>query len=84
MINLDGLASAYPAQREIWSADAAMARMADKTARELDWIPDRVMNVLSTFSDHGPFRGGRRALLPDLEARLPLLPLPRRRSRAGR
>ena len=55
MINLDGLASAYPAQREIWSADAAMARMAEQTARELDWIPDRVMNVRSTFSDHGPF-----------------------------
>jgi len=55
MINLDGLASAYPAEREIWSADAAMARMAEETARELGWIPDRVMNVRSTFSDHAPF-----------------------------
>jgi aminopeptidase YwaD len=55
MVNLDGLASAYPAEREIWSADAAIARMAEETARELGWIPDRVMNVRSTFSDHAPF-----------------------------
>jgi aminopeptidase YwaD len=55
MVNLDGLASAYPAEREIWSADATLAAMAQDTARELGWIPDRVMNVRSTFSDHAPF-----------------------------
>jgi aminopeptidase YwaD len=55
MVNLDGLASAYPAEREIWSADAALASLAEETARELDWKPDRVMNVRSTFSDHAPF-----------------------------
>ena len=55
MVNLDGIASAYPAQREIWSADAGMAQLAAGTAREMGWVPDRVMNERSTFGDHAPF-----------------------------
>ncbi len=55
MINLDGVASAYPAQREIWSADAALAGLADRTARAMGWVPNRVMSVRSTFGDHAPF-----------------------------
>jgi hypothetical protein len=55
MVNLDGVASAYPAQREIWSADAGMAELAAGTARELGWVPDRVFNQRSTFGDHAPF-----------------------------
>jgi hypothetical protein len=55
MVNLDGVASAYPAQREIWSADAGLARLAAQTAQEMGWVPDRVMNARSTFGDHAPF-----------------------------
>jgi Zn-dependent M28 family amino/carboxypeptidase len=55
MVNLDGVASAYPAQREIWSANAGLARLAAQTAQEMGWSPDRVMNVRSTFGDHAPF-----------------------------
>lgn len=55
MVNLDGVASAYPAQREIWSADAGMAKLAAHTAWETGWVPDRVINERSTFGDHAPF-----------------------------
>jgi hypothetical protein len=55
MVNLDGVASAYPAQREIWSAHAGMAELAARTAREMGWVPDRVLNQRSTFGDHAPF-----------------------------
>lgn len=55
MVNLDGIASAYPAHREIWSADAALSALAVKTGRAQGWEPYRVMNVRSTFSDHAPF-----------------------------
>jgi aminopeptidase YwaD len=55
MVNLDGIASAYPAHREIWSADAALLALAVETGRAQGWEPYRVMNVRSTFSDHAPF-----------------------------
>lgn len=55
MINLDGIASAYPSHREIWSADAGMTALAAQTAQSLGWRPDRIMNQRSTFGDHAPF-----------------------------
>jgi aminopeptidase YwaD len=55
MVNLDGIASAYPSHREIWSADAALLALAVDTARAHGWEPDRAMNARSTFSDHAPF-----------------------------
>lgn len=55
MLNLDGLASAYPAQREIWSADAALLQLAAQTAQAQGWKPDRAIHARSTFSDHAPF-----------------------------
>jgi len=55
MVNLDGIASAYPSQREIWSADAALLELAVATGHAQGWKPDRAMNVRSTFSDHAPF-----------------------------
>jgi hypothetical protein len=55
MVNLDGIASAYPSHREIWSADAALLELAVDTARAQGWEPDRSMNLRSTFSDHAPF-----------------------------
>jgi aminopeptidase YwaD len=55
MVNLDGVASAYPAHREIWCADAALLDLATETGRAQGWEPHRVMNVRSTFSDHAPF-----------------------------
>jgi hypothetical protein len=55
MVNLDGIASAYPSHREIWSADAALLELATGTARAQGWTPDRTMNLRSTFSDHAPF-----------------------------
>jgi Peptidase family M28 len=55
MINLDGIASAYPAQREIYSIDAGLLALAQEVAGELDWRPDHVYNVRSTFGDHAPF-----------------------------
>lgn len=55
MVNLDGIASAYPSYREIWSADAGMAQLAVETAEGQGWRPDRVMNQRSTFADHAPF-----------------------------
>jgi hypothetical protein len=55
MINLDGIASAYPAQREIWSADAGLLAMALDTAGKLGWQPDHVHRRRSTFGDHAPF-----------------------------
>jgi aminopeptidase YwaD len=55
MVNLDGIASAYPAHREIWSADAALSALAVETGRSRGWEAHRVMNVRSTFSDHAPF-----------------------------
>jgi carboxypeptidase Q len=55
MVNLDGVASAYPAQRELWSADAGMIRFAVETAEAQGWKPDRVMHRRSTFGDHAPF-----------------------------
>jgi peptidase M28-like protein len=55
MVNLDGVASAYPAQREIWSADAGMIRFAVETAEAQGWRPDLVHHARSTFGDHAPF-----------------------------
>lgn len=55
MVNLDGIASAYPSHREIWSADPSLLELAVATGRAQGWEPDRVMKVRSTFSDHAPF-----------------------------
>jgi hypothetical protein len=55
MVNLDGVASAYPAHREIWSADAALAELAVQTGERQGWYPYRVMKVRSTYGDHAPF-----------------------------
>jgi peptidase M28-like protein len=55
MINLDGIASAYPSERQIWCADRALLKLAVDTARAQGWEPDRTMNLRSTFSDHAPF-----------------------------
>jgi aminopeptidase YwaD len=55
MVNLDGIASAYPSHREIWSADAGLLSLAAQTGRAQGWQADRVMHARSTFSDHAPF-----------------------------
>jgi aminopeptidase YwaD len=55
MVNLDGIASAYPSQRQIWCADAPLLDLAVGTARAHGWEPHRAMNARSTFSDHAPF-----------------------------
>lgn len=55
MVNLDGIASAYPAQREIWSADAGLLALALDTAGELGWRADHAYHRRSTFGDHAPF-----------------------------
>ena len=55
MINLDGLASAYPAQREIWSIHSGLLSLAVQTGAELGWHADHVHHARSTFSDHAPF-----------------------------
>ena len=55
MINFDGLASAYPADREIWCADAGLLALAAETARAHGWDPDHLHHARSTFGDHAPF-----------------------------
>jgi aminopeptidase YwaD len=55
MVNLDGIASAYPAHREIWSADAELLALAVQTGAARGWNAHRAMNARSTFSDHAPF-----------------------------
>jgi aminopeptidase YwaD len=55
MVNLDGIASAYPSERQIWCADGPLLALAVDTARAQGWEPDRAMNLRSTFSDHAPF-----------------------------
>jgi aminopeptidase YwaD len=55
MINLDGLASAFPAQREVWSAHGGLLSMAVATGAELGWRADHAYHRRSTFSDHAPF-----------------------------
>ncbi len=55
MVNLDGIASAYPSERQIWCADGPLLELAVNTGRAQGWEPDRVMNLRSTFSDHAPF-----------------------------
>jgi aminopeptidase YwaD len=55
MVNLDGIASAYPSRREIWSADTALLELAVGTGYAQGWEADRAMNIRSTFSDHAPF-----------------------------
>lgn len=55
MVNLDGLASAYPAQREVWSIHGGLLAMAVQTGAELGWRADHVYHQRSTFSDHAPF-----------------------------
>jgi aminopeptidase YwaD len=55
MINLDGLASAYPAQREVWSIHGGLLSLAVQTGAELGWHADHVHHRRSTFSDHAPF-----------------------------
>jgi hypothetical protein len=55
MVNLDGLASAYPAQREVWSIHGGLLSLAAKTGAELGWRADHVHHQRSTFSDHAPF-----------------------------
>jgi Peptidase family M28 len=55
MVNLDGLASAYPAQREVWSIHGGLLSLAVRTGAELGWRADHVHHQRSTFSDHAPF-----------------------------
>jgi aminopeptidase YwaD len=55
MVNLDGIASAYPSERQIWCADAHLLELAVETARACGWGPHRAMHARSTFSDHAPF-----------------------------
>ncbi len=55
MINLDGIASAYPSERQIWCADAHLLGLAVETAEAHGWGPHRAMHARSTFSDHAPF-----------------------------
>ena len=55
MINLDGIASAYPSERQIWCADAHLLELAVETADAHGWGPHRAMHARSTFSDHAPF-----------------------------
>ena len=55
MINLDGLASAYPAQREVWSIHGGLLSMAVQTGAELGWHADHAYHRRSTFSDHAPY-----------------------------
>jgi aminopeptidase YwaD len=55
MVNLDGIASAYPSERQIWCADARLLELAVETARAHGWEPHRAINARSTFSDHAPF-----------------------------
>jgi aminopeptidase YwaD len=55
MINLDGLASAYPAQREVWSIHGGLLSLAVQTGAELGWHADHAHHRRSTFSDHAPF-----------------------------
>jgi aminopeptidase YwaD len=55
MINLDGLASGYPAQREVWSIHGGLLSLAVQTGAELGWHADHVYHRRSTFSDHAPF-----------------------------
>jgi aminopeptidase YwaD len=55
MINLDGLASAYPAQREVWSSHSGLLSLAVQTGAALGWRADHVHHRRSTFSDHAPF-----------------------------
>ena len=55
MINLDGLASGYPAQREVWSIHGGLLSLAVRTGAELGWRADHVHHRRSTFSDHAPF-----------------------------
>jgi aminopeptidase YwaD len=55
MINLDGLASAYPAEREVWSMHEGLLTLAVQTGAELGWRADHVYHRRSTFSDHAPF-----------------------------
>ena len=55
MINLDGLASAYPAQREVWSIHGGLLSLAVQTGAELGWHADHAYHRRSTFSDHAPF-----------------------------
>lgn len=55
MVNLDGIASAYPSERQIWCADGPLLELAVDTARAQGWEPDRAMHRRSTFSDHAPF-----------------------------
>lgn len=55
MVNLDGIASAYPSHREVWCADAGLLALAVEVGAAQGWEPDRAMNVRSTFSDHAPF-----------------------------
>ncbi|MGH2858403.1 MAG: M28 family peptidase [Solirubrobacteraceae bacterium] len=55
MINLDGVASAYPSRREIWCANARLRRLAGETAHGCGWMPDRTIPRAGTFSDHVAF-----------------------------
>ncbi|HEX3689219.1 MAG TPA: M28 family peptidase [Solirubrobacteraceae bacterium] len=55
MVNLDGLASAYPAQREVWSIHSGLLALAVQTGAQLGWRADHVYHRRSTFSDHAPF-----------------------------
>jgi hypothetical protein len=55
MVNFDGVASAYPSKREIWSAHHGLAALAQQVAAELGWRPDRVHATDGTFADHAAF-----------------------------
>ena len=67
MVNLDGIASAYPAHREIWSVDADCWTVRGTDRRALGWRPDVSVQRRSTFGDQ--LRSATRASPPaDLAA----------------
>ncbi|MCL5734998.1 MAG: M28 family metallopeptidase [Actinobacteria bacterium] len=55
MVNLDTVASRYPAKRTIW-ADEAMRHFADESARQVGWDPEVLFDARQfQFSDNTPF-----------------------------
>ena len=83
MINLDGLASAYPAQREVWSIHGGLLSLAVQTGASSAGGPTTSITgaARSQTTRRSATPACRRAVLA---ARLPLLPLARGRARAGR
>src|SRR3990172_4873531 len=55
MVNLDTVASRYPAKRTIWS-DEAMRDFADESARQVGWDPEVKFDARQfQFSDNSSF-----------------------------